>query len=200
VEVGVTGKQAVEKVLEIAGDIQVVADSTADERHEICSTVACGNAADHEPIFAAQGHLLHQLFGVVVVDRHEAVVEIHDELIVVIPKIAECLAELLVRQHVGDGWAFDVFGNLRPERSRFGVAKRLPIGRREFLPAVFDVVELLEPGEQTARVNGMVVGCLQHLPPGVRHAGRAGEEPTSLGMDRFIACIAVGHQGAREAL
>jgi hypothetical protein len=45
------------------------------------------------------------LFGEVVVDRHQAIVEIDEQVIELVAEVRQCLAERILRQHVGDRFA-----------------------------------------------------------------------------------------------
>ena len=83
--VRLASQQPIEDVLHVDEDVEVVAMRATDERHEIGSAVARRDTADEHPVFSAQGHLLHQLLGLVVVDRHQAVVEIDEQVLELIP-------------------------------------------------------------------------------------------------------------------
>jgi hypothetical protein len=48
-EVGFASQEPVENVLEVRGDIEVVADGAADQRHQICRTISGHNTTDYEP-------------------------------------------------------------------------------------------------------------------------------------------------------
>ena len=73
---------------------------TAHERHEIGSAVARSDAANEHPVLAAQGHLLHQLLGLVVVDRHEAVIEVDEGVVELTPQVGQRLYEEFLGYHV----------------------------------------------------------------------------------------------------
>ena len=113
-EVRIASEESVESVFDVRGSIEIIADRTADKRHQIRRPFACCNAADHEPVLPSGRYLLHQLLGVVVINRYQAIVEIHHELVVVIAEIAQRLAELLVGQHVGHSRPVNVVGDLLP--------------------------------------------------------------------------------------
>ena len=57
--VGFAGEQAIEDVLEVGPDVQVIADRTAHQREEVRGAFARRYTAHEQPIFAAKRHLLH---------------------------------------------------------------------------------------------------------------------------------------------
>jgi hypothetical protein len=112
-------------------DVEVVPRGTADERHEVRGTVARRDASDEHPVFPAQGYLLHQLLGLVVVDRHQPVVEIDEQVFELIAQVGQRLPEGLLGHHVGDGLAGEILLHPCPDRPSLGMPKVLPFSRRE---------------------------------------------------------------------
>jgi len=104
----------IEHVLHVDEDVEIIAVRTAHERHEIGGTVPRGHAADEHPVFSAERHLLHELLGLVVVDRHEAVVEIFEHVIELVPEIRDRLPEGFFGHHVRHGVAGDQLAQSLP--------------------------------------------------------------------------------------
>ena len=55
------------------------------------------DAANEHPVLPPQGHLLHELLGLVVLDRHQAVVEINEQVFELVPQVGQRLPEGLLR-------------------------------------------------------------------------------------------------------
>jgi hypothetical protein len=83
-------EQSIEDILPADEDVEVIAMGTADERHEIGSAVARRDTPDEHPVVSAQGYLLHQLLGLVVVEWHQAIVEIDEQVRELIPQVGQC--------------------------------------------------------------------------------------------------------------
>gem|GEM_PF-2175914 len=74
-------------------DIDIVSMRTAHQRHEITSEITRSDAANEHPVLPPvlppQGHLLHELLGLVVVDRHQAVFEINEQVVELVPQAGQ---------------------------------------------------------------------------------------------------------------
>ena len=68
-------EERVEDVLHVDEGVEIVPHVAADERHQFGRAAPRIDPADEHLVLAADGHLLHHLIGVVIVHRHQAVVE-----------------------------------------------------------------------------------------------------------------------------
>jgi hypothetical protein len=76
------------------------------------------DAADEHPVLPVQGHFLHQLLGLVVVDRHEVVIEIDEQVLELIPQVGQRLPEELLRHHVRARFTGEIVPYPLPDRTR----------------------------------------------------------------------------------
>jgi len=129
------------------------------------------DTANEHPVFAAQCHLLHELLGLVVVDRHQAIVEVVEQVFELIPQVGQCLPEDFFRHHAHQSGTREAFPHPLPDWTRLRIAECETLFWRVGLGSVFDVVELLEHGQQHAGLEGAVLSRIEDLPPRMRHAG-----------------------------
>jgi len=105
VGVAASGEKLVEDVLHRDEDFEITVRRTAHEREKIGSPIPRRDAADQHPVLPPQGHLLVELLGEVVVDRHQAVIEMDDQVLELVVDGPDRLAEGLFTSHVGYGVA-----------------------------------------------------------------------------------------------
>ena len=74
--IGRAGQECIQNGFEVGVVIQIVADRTTHQGQEVGGPTSRVDAADKQPVLAADRHLLHQLFRFVVIDGQSAIVEI----------------------------------------------------------------------------------------------------------------------------
>jgi len=129
------------------------------------------DAANEHPVFPAQCHLLHELLDLVIVNRHQSITLGVEQVLELIPQVGQCLPEDFFRHHVHERGTREVFPHPLPDRTRLRIAECETVFWRVGLGPVFDVVELLEHGQQHAGLEGAVLSRIEDLPPRMRHAG-----------------------------
>ena len=112
------GEETIEHVLDVGPDIQVVANGAAYQGKEVGSALAGGDATYEKPVFAADGNLFHQLFNVVVVDRHPCVAKVKLQRLPVTADVVQRLAKTTFGQDLRGSVAREPLAQRCPDRSR----------------------------------------------------------------------------------
>lgn len=160
---------------------------------------AATTRSDQQPILPADRQAAKLAFGRIVVDRDRTVIQVHHQLVPLVQRVANRLAELTLGKHAKViVLLHQPFAKLFHDRQRFPLSKRKPILDRQRFGAIFDVIQATIHRERTRSGDPIVRFRFDELSARVRIAARGKDLIFFAQINSFVHSISIDRRMAAK--